>query len=446
VLSRLVGEINRSFSYFRSQPGGGPVVRVIITGGGACLRNVIPYLQRSLGVEVRIAQPLAGLAIAPGANDASEHPEQACVALGLALRCCERVTVEINLIPPIILEVAKRKEQAFYWLLSLTTLYLILASIIPITVKRTELEREEIKSLQNILAAYDAQLIGDPTRPSAYVAELNTAKSDVEKFIREVESLDNLRNNRQFFLDPLMAVWEARQRSLSKGNIAFSSIQTVVLGGPENTGAAARNLKPGQQQNAAQPTQTNAQPPSGGARFNLQVSAPGGAAGEYNISGFPGLNAPLELRGAESPQRPASRRGPTVQANRSPNNLVRVTEPNGFAIFGYAEELDGIRELVTQLENSGAFIGVYWHEAFTDQKDFGVLGSATRGEVTGGGGSRLGRQAPDDEPAMTFGSPTSTPTSAPVNVSGPQVWEFRIDVQWLGRPVTHPDKTASNRR
>jgi type IV pilus assembly protein PilM len=74
ILARLVSEINRSFAYFRSQPGGGPVTRVIITGGGSCLRNIIPYLQRQLNIEVRIAQPLAGLAISPSANEASQYP------------------------------------------------------------------------------------------------------------------------------------------------------------------------------------------------------------------------------------------------------------------------------------------------------------------------------------------------------------------------------------
>ena len=63
VLSRLVGEVNRSFAYYRSQPGGGAVTRVIVTGGGACLKNVIPFLQSQLRIEVRIAQPLAGIVV-----------------------------------------------------------------------------------------------------------------------------------------------------------------------------------------------------------------------------------------------------------------------------------------------------------------------------------------------------------------------------------------------
>ena len=75
VLQRMVSEIVRSFAYFRSLPGGGQVNRVILCGGGACLRNIIPYMQRQLGLEVRIAQPLAGLAVAPGGQQVSDQPE-----------------------------------------------------------------------------------------------------------------------------------------------------------------------------------------------------------------------------------------------------------------------------------------------------------------------------------------------------------------------------------
>ena len=121
VLQRMVSEIMRSFAYFRSLPGGGQVNRVILCGGGACLRNIIPFMQRQLGLEVRIAQPLAGLAVAPGGQQVSEFPEQSCVALGMALRCQQTVTLEINLIPPRVVEAARRREAAIYWGLSNTS-------------------------------------------------------------------------------------------------------------------------------------------------------------------------------------------------------------------------------------------------------------------------------------------------------------------------------------
>ncbi len=184
VLSRLVSEISRSFAYFRSQPGGGPVSRIIVTGGGACLRNMIPYLQRQLGIEVRIAQPLAGLAIAPGAQEVNEHPEQAAVALGLALRCCERVAIGVNLIPPRILESARRKEQAVYWGLSLLTLALIVASIIPSLAQKNRMVLEQIELEKTAVSRYDPRLLNEPGSPetwkSPYEKDLAEAKSEIQ--------------------------------------------------------------------------------------------------------------------------------------------------------------------------------------------------------------------------------------------------------------------------
>ena len=235
VLARLVAEINRSFAYFRSQPGGGPVQRVIVTGGGACLRNMIPFLQRQLGIEVRIAQPLAGLAISPKAGDASEHPEQACVALGLALRCCQNVPIQINLVPPRVRELARRKEQVFYWVLSLATMYLILASIIPVTAQKADLAEERIKLLEGVIAAYDASLINDPQKKSDFEDDFELVSRDVEKLTSDVTTLDDKRRFRNSWLPYIQAINDSRPVR----GLAISLLEAIVIVADNNTGPNA---------------------------------------------------------------------------------------------------------------------------------------------------------------------------------------------------------------
>ncbi|MCH7908429.1 MAG: type IV pilus assembly protein PilM, partial [Candidatus Hydrogenedentes bacterium] len=270
VLERLVGEVNRSFAYFRSQPGGGPVTRVIVTGGGACLKNIIPFLQSQLHIDVRIAQPLAGIAVSPKANEASEHPEQACVVLGLALRCCQNVPIQINLIPPRVLEVARRKEQVFYWVLSLVTFYLILASIIPVTAAKDEEVQAQIKQLRSVLAQYDAELIDKPEATSEFEDIFAGVKSDIESYQQDVTDLDNLRLHRNFFLSYIQAINDARPLG---GGIALSSIETVVIGGAENTGAKARAKA------AGEVFVEEANTPLGQAQFPGGLGGPGGPGG-----------------------------------------------------------------------------------------------------------------------------------------------------------------------
>ncbi|NLO33904.1 MAG: type IV pilus assembly protein PilM, partial [Candidatus Hydrogenedentes bacterium] len=159
VMQRLVGEITRSFSYFRSLPGGGQVNRLFITGGGAALKNMIPYLTRQLGMTVALANPAANCDIGAGAATLREQAVQASTALGMALRSVEKVSLDINLIPPRILEVARRKERALYWVLSMFALVLIFASLIPAAANQNKLVKERIEDLKRGIRAYDPELV-----------------------------------------------------------------------------------------------------------------------------------------------------------------------------------------------------------------------------------------------------------------------------------------------
>ena len=214
VLQRMVSEIMRSFAYFRSLPGGGQVNRVILCGGGACLRNIIPFMQRQLGLEVRIAQPLAGLAVAPGGQPVSDKPEQACVALGMALRCQQQVALEINLIPPRVLEAARRREAAFYWGLSLLTLALTMACIIPQSAKENEKVVEEIGRVKTLIQRYDPAVVlkgfTDANVPnSEKLMEFRDVQSDINGLKATVEKLQKERDLRKFWLEEMALINDA---------------------------------------------------------------------------------------------------------------------------------------------------------------------------------------------------------------------------------------------
>ncbi len=88
VLGELVTEIRRSIDYFRLQYHE-EVARVVATGGGVMLRNLVTFLERELGVRVETGDPLVQLH--PNSRHCS--PELLsnagpifCVAIGLALR------------------------------------------------------------------------------------------------------------------------------------------------------------------------------------------------------------------------------------------------------------------------------------------------------------------------------------------------------------------------
>ena len=58
VLERLTAEIGRSFDYFQNQFHAGPIDRLLLTGGGANLRNISTYLADGLRLPVEIFHPL----------------------------------------------------------------------------------------------------------------------------------------------------------------------------------------------------------------------------------------------------------------------------------------------------------------------------------------------------------------------------------------------------
>ena len=327
VLSGLVRDISQSFRYFRSQPGGGPVSRVVLTGGGACLRNVVPYLQRELGMEVRIAQPLAGLAIGPGAQSVSERPEQASVVLGLALRTREPVALALNLIPPRVREAAVRKEQAVYWAMSVATLGLIMASVIPITAAQNRNVDQEIRSLEEAIKIYDPELVANPRQAPEAAAELERARGQVTSLQNRAVRLDNERLDRINWLEKFQEINRARPEGRNVW-VRTVTATTISTGGQQQVGGRQA----------------------------------GAAVGGWQSSGFSGLG-------------PAGGQAGRLGAAAA----VRRPKPNGLEIVGYGLTPEAVTSFVANLRQSGAFGDVRLDDAYVRKVPISAMGPGGTG-------------------------------------------------------------------
>jgi type IV pilus assembly protein PilM len=393
VLQRFVGEVMRSFAYFRSLPGGGQVNRVIMCGGGACLRNIIPYMQRSLNLEVRIAQPLAGLAIAPSAQQVNDAPEQACVVLGLALRCVDTVPLEINLVPPRILEAARQKEQAFLWASSLVALALIMASVIPMKAKENEVNLSRIDTLKRYITRYDPEMAiqikqGQPIPQSMTQQALMQARRTITGLQEDVNKLDEAKKDRNFWLDEFALVSDARPET---GGLWFATIETAQIGAAARGGAGGggnnRGGRPAPQANRGG---------LGGGLLGRAAAGGGGGAGlrgrggannsSVPVNPFPGIEQGEVLGGAGGRARgggnaggglglrargnnnrggggPAGGNRGRQNQNQGPVRAV-IPEPNGVQIHGFAETDKVITDYVESLKAAertradGSFLSV----------------------------------------------------------------------------------------
>ncbi len=401
ILTRLVTEVSRSFGYYRSLPGGGTIDRVVVTGGGACLRNIVPYLQRELGVDVRIARPLAGLAIGPSAQEANEHPERACVALGMALRRCEPAAVEINLIPPQVLEASRRKEQVLLWILSFVTLALIVASVIPRRANSDRLVLKEIDELKKLISLYDPAVAADPSKSSPLQTVLNEEKKKVESYKANLDELAKMYDGAQFWLDDLLLLNSLRP----DGNkVWFSSLETSVIA-PDKGGK-----------------------PAGGSGIMgaAAMGSSGGPAPGISSTGFPGLSltgaAATGLAGFGS-----IGGGPGPEAAAKTPEAKPPAKPNGYSILGYAEDPDALNVFINNLRGCERFkAGVYFDEACVRKVSVDSLNEAktatSRGSSSGGGGGGM-------TGGMTGGMMGGGPTNER-EIIGKWVVFFRVDIQF----------------
>ncbi|MCL4694579.1 MAG: type IV pilus assembly protein PilM, partial [Candidatus Hydrogenedentes bacterium] len=463
VLNRLVSEISRSFAYFRSQPGGGPVSRIIVTGGGACLRNMIPFLQRQLGIEVRVAQPLAGLAITPGAQEVNEHPEQAAVALGLALRCCERVAIGVNLIPPRILEAARRKEQVVYWALSLLTLGLIVLSIVPSMAQRNNMILEQIELEKTAISRYDPRIVNPNTPPqswkSPHETELSDVKAEIARYKDIVTKLDGAYTAFKPWLDYLNTVNDSRPpgKLVLLWSAESTWLEGVAAPAPSSSSRpSSRSEGRRSRGRGGDDDEDDSAASTAGSSGVGVIQAP---PLKYSSTGFRGIisndavNATVG-RGRRDGDTQSEAQGPSENPGRY----------NGLTIQGYADSVETIQQYVENLRESNDFLegkGVFWDDRFTDPVPPTVLDNG--GQVTsspsqmGGGGFRdSGGDGDEDRRGRGRGGAISIGQNIggygrPGGQSDASLWmnpsalyPFRIDLQFSGEPADEQAPTAGS--
>jgi type IV pilus assembly protein PilM len=86
-LRELVSELNRSFDYFHVQQRDDEITQLVLSGGGAKINNLIPFLERELGIKVALSLNAWNIECCNNSPDEFEAVKPIMlVALGLALR------------------------------------------------------------------------------------------------------------------------------------------------------------------------------------------------------------------------------------------------------------------------------------------------------------------------------------------------------------------------
>jgi type IV pilus assembly protein PilM len=84
----IVHQISRALQFFASSNEYSPISTIYLSGGSASLRGMASMVQQELGLTTRVADPIAGLDVAPSVAAAvlKRNAPNLMVAMGLALR------------------------------------------------------------------------------------------------------------------------------------------------------------------------------------------------------------------------------------------------------------------------------------------------------------------------------------------------------------------------
>ena len=130
VTTRLHAEVNRSINFYRSQQGGAPPARVLLTGGSSILPNTDVFFREKLKVPVAYLNPFVNVPVSPAIDEQRIRADMHVLGelVGLALRHGLKSPVEVNLMPPA-LQARKsfRRRQPFFAAAAAALVLIVLA-------------------------------------------------------------------------------------------------------------------------------------------------------------------------------------------------------------------------------------------------------------------------------------------------------------------------------
>ena len=102
VVTRLHAEISRSINFYRSQQDGSAPGRVLLTGGSSLIPHMDTFFREKLQVDVEVLNPFINVQAGPALDPQQVGKDVSCLGevVGLALRRSLACPVEINLMPP----------------------------------------------------------------------------------------------------------------------------------------------------------------------------------------------------------------------------------------------------------------------------------------------------------------------------------------------------------
>jgi type IV pilus assembly protein PilM len=176
TLTRLHSEINRSIAAYKTQQGGSPPQRILLSGGTSLLPYMDLFLSEKLKSEVSFFNPLRNIAVGPSVDRAglvrNAHLLGECV--GMALREVGPTSIEVNLVPPSVRAQLRSKTHR-NTLAALVAAWLVLIAVLNFgAFRQNSLVSQELEARKADLAKLQAdqsQLKGEQNKLKTSFAE-----------------------------------------------------------------------------------------------------------------------------------------------------------------------------------------------------------------------------------------------------------------------------------
>jgi hypothetical protein len=202
-MTRLHGEILRTFNYYRAQQGGSAPQRIFLCGGGAQLGYVVEFFQEKFKVPVETFNALRGVQIAQGVNASAANQEGHLMGefVGLALRAKGACPIEVELVPDALAasrDAAKRAPAlvmaglCLWGLLGASTVYVKKAD------ETVNKKIDQVQSKYDSLSGFSSSIAGLNSQLEdlkAQSGQLEEAVNDRSYWVRMLADLNNRFDN-----------------------------------------------------------------------------------------------------------------------------------------------------------------------------------------------------------------------------------------------------------
>ena len=202
-MTRLHGEILRTFNYYRAQQGGSAPQRIFLCGGGAQLGYVVEFFQEKFKVPVETFNALRGVQIAQGVNASAANQEGHLMGefVGLALRAKGACPIEVELVPDALAasrDAAKRAPAlvmaglCLWGLLGASAVYVNKADeAVNKKIDQVQSKQDKLSGFSSSIASLNSQLDELKTQSG----QLEEAVNDRSYWVRMLADLNNRFDN-----------------------------------------------------------------------------------------------------------------------------------------------------------------------------------------------------------------------------------------------------------